>query len=325
MGPTAAIILAAGKSTRMKSDLPKVLHPVCGRPMLSFVLGACRLAGVDRLFVVVGHGRELVRQAFDSDGEDLTWVHQVEQKGTGHAVLACHSAVGDGFANVLVVAGDMPLIRRETLSELLAARESTGDALAIATTTLEDPSGYGRILRDVNGQLLGICEHRNCTPEQRAIREVNPSYYCFAGDRVFSALERVQPDSASNEIYITEAIRVFREEGERVSAKVSVPAQDAMGINSRLDLAAVGRVMQDRIQASLMSEGVTIVDPDNTWIEANVTIGRDSVVHPFSYIGAGATIGAGCRIGPFAHLSGDETLEDGAVVGGSLANGVVSR
>lgn len=309
----------------MKSDLPKVLHPVCGRPMLSFVLSACRLAGVDRLFVVVGHGRELVRQAFETDGDDITWVHQVEQKGTGHAVLACQSEVGSGFANVLVVAGDMPLIRRETLSELLSTRESTGGALSIATTTLDEPSGYGRIIRDVNGQLLGICEHRNCTPEQRAIREVNPSYYCFAGDRVFAALERVEPDSASNEIYITEAIRVLREQGEPVSAKVSVPAQDAMGINSRLDLAAVGRVMQDRIQAALMSEGVTIVDPDNTWIEANVSIGRDTVVYPFSYIGSGATIGAGCRIGPFAHLVGDETIEDGAVLYGSLVNGAVSR
>lgn len=314
MPQTAAVILAAGKSTRMKSDLPKVLHEVCGRPMLNFVIQACRLAGIDRLLVVVGHGRERVIQAFEGDAADITWVHQTEQKGTGHAVLCCREHLKGDIGSVLVIAGDMPLIRRETLSELLTTREKTGDAVTMATTVLEDPTGYGRIVRDGKGNLEAIVEHKNCTPEQRRITEVNPSYYCFDGRRMVRALERVQADPGSAEIYVTEAIRVLRESGEGASALVSVPAEDAMGVNSRLDLASIGRAMQDRIQLALMSEGTTIVDPDNTWIDADVAIGRDTTVYPFTFIGAGSTIGSGCRIGPFGWVAPGETIEDGAVV-----------
>lgn len=321
MPETAAIILAAGKSTRMKSDMPKVLHEICGRPMLSYVLKACRSAGVDRLLVVVGHGRELVTQTFDGDAGGIIWVHQAEQKGTGHAVLCCRDALAGDIGSVLVIAGDMPLIRRETLSDLLSARERAGDAVTIATTVLSDPTGYGRILRDAKGNLEAIVEHRHCSVDQRNISEVNPSYYCFEGKRLISALRAVEPDPASGEIYITEAIRVLRSEKLGVSAVVSVPAEDAMGINSRLDLATVTRAMQDRIQFELMSEGVTIVDPDNTWIEADVTIGRDTVIQPFTFIGAGASIGAGCRLGPFATIGNGEIVEDGAAVGAALPSG----
>jgi bifunctional UDP-N-acetylglucosamine pyrophosphorylase/glucosamine-1-phosphate N-acetyltransferase len=322
MPETAAIILAAGKSTRMKSDLPKVLHEICGRPMLSFVLRACRLAGVDRLLVVVGHGREKVVQAFEGESGDITWVYQGEQKGTGHAVLCCREALGNDAGSVLVIAGDMPLIRRETLAELLAHRERSGDAVTIATTNLADPTGYGRIIRDAQGRLEGIIEHRHCTPEQRAIAEVNPSYYCFDAKLMMSALRDVQPDSAAGEIFITEAIRILKSKGHGVSAQVSAPAEDAMGINSRLDLATVGRAMQDRIQYELMAEGVTIVDPDNTWIEVDAVVGRDTVIQPFSFIGAAASIGTGCRIGPFATIGSAEVVDDGAVVGPALPGGV---
>ncbi len=313
---TAAIILAAGKSTRMKSDSPKVLHEICGRPMLAYVLSACRLAGIERLIVVVGHGRAKVMEAFASD-HDISWVHQAEQKGTGHAVTCCKEALANFEGSVLVIAGDMPLVRREALAELLGEREETSDALTIATTELDDPTGYGRIIRDAEGKLQAIVEHRDCNEEQRGIHEVNPSYYCFDARKMFAALERVSPASGSGEYYITDAIRILREQGERVSAHVMVPAEDALGINSRLDLADVSRVMQDRIQVALLGGGVTIVDPDNTWIEAEASIGRDTVVYPFSFIGAGAVIGEECRVGPFAYVKADETVASGAAVGPS--------
>lgn len=312
----AAIILAAGKSTRMKSDSPKVLHEICGRPMLAYVLTACRLAGIEKLVVVVGHGRSQVMEAFGAD-KDITWVHQTEQKGTGHAVICCKDAMADVEGSVLVIAGDMPLVRREALAELLGEREETGDALTIATTELDDPTGYGRIIRDGEGKLQAIAEHRDCNEEQRAIHEVNPSYYCFDAKKMFAALDRVTPASGSGEFYITDAIHILREQGERVSAHVMVPAEDALGINSRLDLADVSRVMQDRIQVALLSGGVTIVDPDNTWIEADATVGRDTVIYPFSFIGAGAVIGSDCRIGPFGLVQADETVAAGATVGPS--------
>jgi bifunctional UDP-N-acetylglucosamine pyrophosphorylase/glucosamine-1-phosphate N-acetyltransferase len=310
---TAAIILAAGKSTRMKTELPKVLHEICGQPMLAYVLAACRDAGVDRLLVVVGHGKQEVVAHF-SGQSDVRWVEQTEQKGTGHAVLCCREALLDFDGGVLVIAGDMPLVRRETLAHLLETRRNCGDGVVIATTVLEDPEGYGRIVRDETGRLQAIVEDRDCTPEQKKIREVNPSYYCFDCRRMLEALERVRPDNVKGEYYITDAVHILRDLGGGASAIEAVPAEDAMGINSRLDLALVGRTMQDRIQLALMQEGVTIVDPDNTWIEAGVSIGRETVVYPFTFIGAGAAVGERCRIGPFARIAPQTTVGDDAVV-----------
>ena len=320
MSDAAAIILAAGQSTRMKSDAPKVLHPVCGRPMLSYVLSACRLAGLDRLIVVVGHGKDEVISAFEGEG-DITWVEQSAQKGTGHAVQCCRDALRTFDGSVLVIAGDMPLVRRETLAHLLESRARTGAGLAMATTTLGDPTGYGRIVRDASGALEAIVEDRNCTDAQRKIREVNPSYYCFDAKALFEALERIQCDPGKGEYFLTDTVEALRALGREVSTVVEVPSEDAAGINSRLDLASVGRMMQDRIQLALMADGVTIVDPDNTWIEADVVVGANTTIFPFSFLGAGTTVGEGCRIGPFAHLEPGAAVEDGVEIAPLAANG----
>ncbi len=287
--------------------------------MLAYVLNACRLAGVDRLVVVVGFGKELVMERFSSETE-LTWVEQTEQRGTGHAVVCCRDALRNFDGTVLVIAGDMPLVQRRTLSELVDLRDETGDAATIATTELDDPAGYGRILRDASGRLEGIVEDRDCSPEQRAIHEVNPSYYCFDAKRLFAALDKVQPSASKGEYYLTDAIRILRSQGHGVSAGVQVPPEDAMGINSRIDLAVVGRAMQDRLQSALMEGGVTIVDPDNTWIEADAAVGRDSVILPFTFVGGGATIGSGCRIGPFAWIAAGDVIGDRESVSGMVGN-----
>lgn len=323
MEETAAIVLAAGKSTRMKSDLPKVLHEVCGRPMLAYVLDACRDAGVDRLFVVVGYGKNQVIGRFEGV-PDVVWVEQKDQKGTGHAVQCCRDGLSDFLGGVLVIAGDMPLVRRETLASLIETRQASADAVSIATTFLDDPTGYGRIVRDAEGRLEAIVEHADCTLEQRDINEVNPSYYCFDAQRLFAALDQVRPAAGKGEYYITDAVGILRRSGHGVSATVTVPAEDATGINSRLDLAMVNRMMQDRIQFALMSDGVTIVDPDNTWIESDASVGRDTTVYPFTVIHTGASIGKGCRIGPFARIAGDETVADGAFVGPSQGVGATT-
>ena len=323
MSKTAAIVLAAGKSTRMKSDLAKVLHEVCGRPMLSHSLSACRLAGVDRLIVVVGHGRDEVIGRCES-GRDATWVAQHEQRGTGHAVICCRETLQDFVGSVLVVAGDMPLVRRETLAGLIELREDSGDAVTLATTMLDEPSGYGRIVRDTHGQLTAIVEDRDCSSEQREICEVNPSYYCFDKERLFEAMDKVRPAEKSGEYYVTDAVRILHEAGHGVSARIVVAPEEAMGVNSRLDLATVNRMMQDRIQLELMNEGVTIVDPDNTWIESDVSVGRDTIIFPFSAIGVGAAIGEGCRIGPCARVGVGEVVEDGTTVGPTGYSGVTA-
>ncbi len=313
----AAIVLAAGKSTRMQSELPKVLHEVCGRPMLAYVLSACRLSGVDKILVVVGHEKERVVERFAAD-RDLVFIEQDEQRGTGHAVMCCREALAGFEGSVLVVAGDMPLVRRETLSDLVDVRVERGDALTIATTELDDPTGYGRIVRDARGDLVSIVEHRDCTETQLAINEVNVSYYCFESSRLMNGLSRLKPNASKGEFYLTDLVRMFRDEGSKVSAEVKVPPADALGINSRLDLAMVSRAMQDRFQRALLNDGVSIVDPDNTWVEADVSVGTDTVIYPFSFIGQGATIGEGCRVGPFAHVKPGENCEDGSVVGPSM-------
>lgn len=323
LSKTAAIILAAGKSTRMKSDLPKVLHEVCGQPMLAYVISACRLAGADRLLVVVGYGRQEVQQRFESS-KDITWVFQDKQKGTGHAVLCCREALKDFTGSIMVIAGDMPLVRREPLARLIETRKRLGDALSMATTILDDPSGYGRIVRDDHGELDLIVEDRDCTPSQQEIHEVNPSYYCFDSVRLFEALENVKESAGSGEYYLTDVVGIMKREGHAVSAKVNVPREDALGINSRLDLAMVNRVMQDRIQLRMMNDGVTIIDPDNTWIEADVTVGKETVIGPFSLIATKAIIGERCRIGPFARVEAGQMVEEGSIIGPTMAHGVSS-
>lgn len=317
MGEVAAIVLAAGKSTRMRSELPKVLHEVCGRPMLAYVLSACRLSGVDRILVVVGHEKEKVVERFSAD-RDLVFVEQAEQRGTGHAVMCCREELAGFEGSVLVVAGDMPLVRRETLADLVDVRVERGDALTIATTELDDPTGYGRIVRDSEGELVSIVEHRDCTDDQLAIAEVNVSYYCYESGKLLDGLARLTPNASKGEYYLTDLVGMFRQAGDRVSAVVKVQPGDSLGINSRLDLAMVSRAMQDRFQRALLNDGVSIVDPDNTWIEADVSVGTDTVIYPFSFIGQGATIGEGCRVGPFAHVKPGENCEDGAVVGPSV-------
>lgn len=316
--PTAAIILAAGKSTRMKSDLPKVMHEVCGRPMLAYVLDACAAAGLQRIIVVVGHQKQIVLEAFGGR-RDLTYVEQTEQRGTGHAVLMARDALRDFQGDVFVIAGDMPMIRAGTLRELRETHVQAQAAASIATTVLEEPFGYGRIVRDTRGEFLAIVEERDCTDAQRQIKEVNPSYYLFDRAALFDALQSVRPDNAKKEYYLTDVLRILREQGRRVVAQTSVPPADATGINSRADLAEVSRLMQARLQGAIMDSGVTIIAPALTWIEAGASIGPEAVIHPYTWIGSGAQIGARCRIGPFAVVARDARIGDDGIVCGHAA------
>jgi bifunctional UDP-N-acetylglucosamine pyrophosphorylase/glucosamine-1-phosphate N-acetyltransferase len=312
--PTVGIILAAGKGTRMNTDLPKVLHEVCGRPMLAFVVDACREAGIDQLYIIVGYKKERVIEEF-KDVPNITWVEQAEQKGTGHAVMCCQPYLKDFDGDCVILCGDGPLIRSQTLKELLTKHDQENSSATLATAILDEPSGYGRIVRDTYGNLQGIVEHSDCNTEQRRIQEVNPSYYCFDWKTLDWSLDRITPQNVKNEYYLTDALSLMIRNGKKAIAITAVPQEDVLSINSRRQLAEVSRVMQERIQEELMNDGVTIVDPANTWIDARARIGRDTVINPFTYIHGNVKIGRDCRIGPFAYLRDGTALEDDVVLG----------
>jgi bifunctional UDP-N-acetylglucosamine pyrophosphorylase/glucosamine-1-phosphate N-acetyltransferase len=311
---TIGIILAAGKGTRMITDLPKVLHEVCGRPMLAFVIDSCRAAGIEHLYVIVGYGKDKVIEQF-KDAPDITWVEQKEQKGTGHAVMCCQPYLKNFDGNCVILCGDGPLIRTQTLTELLEKHNHEKSSATLATSILNDPTGYGRIVRDSYGNLQGIVEHSDCTAEQKKIQEVNPSYYCFDWKDLDWALERITPSNVKKEYYLTDALSVLIKSGKKAIAITAVPPQDVLSINSRHQLADVSKLMQRRIQDELMNKGVTIVDPPNTWVDARAQIGQDTVINPFTCIQGQVKIGRNCRVGPFAYLRDGTVLEDDVILG----------
>jgi len=314
MAEKVAIILAAGVSMRMNTQLPKVLHEVCGRPMLAYVLDACRQIGVEKIYVVVGYGNEQVRERF-GDASDVVWVRQFRQEGTAHAVLCCREHLNDFEGETLVLCGDGPLVRAETLKTLFEKHEAERPAATLATVVLDEPSGYGRIIRDASGNIQGIVEDSDCTSEQLAIKEVNPSYYLFNNKVLFEAVQDVKPDNVKKEYYLTDVVSRIIATGHKVLAVTVVRPDEARGINSRAQLSVASKIMQRRIQRELMDNGVTIVDPDNTWIDIRAQIGQDTVIEPFTYIHGEVKIGQGCRIGPFAYLRDGTVLKDDVVLG----------
>jgi len=312
MADRIAIILAAGESTRMNTKLPKVLHEVCGRPMLAYVLDACREVAVSKILVVVGYNKDQVIERY-KDCDDIVFVEQDEQKGTAHAVMCCKEHIAGFEGQVLVLCGDGPLIRSEMLKTLVEKHASEMSAATLATSIFDDPMGYGRIVRDSYGNIQGIVEDKDCTDQQRRIKEINPSYYCFDAPVLLEALDKITPDNAKNEYYLTDALHVIIHTGHKVMAVTAVAAQDALGVNDREQLSRAGKIMQRRIQRRLMNAGVTIVDPDNTWIDARALIGPDTVIGPFTYIHGQVEIGRNCRVGPFAYLRDGTVLKDNIV------------
>lgn len=240
----AAVILAAGKGTRMGGDLPKVCHEVGGQPMVRIVVEACRRAGCGLIVVVVGYRQELVRAALA--GEGVVFSVQDEQLGTGHAVMCAESALAGHDGEVFVLCGDGPLIRASTLDAVLDRHRSSGASATLATSVIDNPEGYGRIVRDAHGRFEAIVEQKHLTPAQRSIREVNPSYYCFERAALFEALRRVERNERSGEYYVTDVPRLLLDAGRRVEVIDAVPAEDVLSINTPTDLAMVDRIYRER-------------------------------------------------------------------------------
>ncbi len=339
------VILAAGKGTRMKSTLPKVLHQVAGKPMVELVLDTALAAGVDQVVTVVGYGGDQVAKQL---GQRSAIARQAEQLGTGHAILMAEDQLGDQDGMTLIASGDAPLFTVETFNKLFEMHEKAGNAVTVLTAEAPNPYGYGRIVRDALGNVIRIVEQKDATPAEQALTEVNTGVYVFNNRLLFESLHEVTNDNAQGEYYLPDTLEILRTQGYTVGAYKMADFDESMGVNDRIALAQANRVMRQRINQYHMANGVTLVDPVNTYIDQDVQIGQDTVIEPnvsllgHTKIGARVTITAGSRlvntrvedaaqidashmedayvgegatVGPYAHLRPKAHLAEGAHAG----------
>ncbi len=299
MANLTAVILAAGKGTRMKSKLPKVLHKVGGHPMLEHVMDAAEAAGCRDNVVVIGHGAELVRELVGSRARIAL---QAEQLGTGHAVLQAADTLKDFTGTVMILCGDTPLLEAEELKKFYAEHVKSGAAATVMSAMMEDPFGYGRILRDDNGDVAGIVEQKDASEEQKLIKEINTGNYCVEAPLLFEVLRTLGNNNAQGEYYLTDVLAKLRAMGKKVGGVVTADSEMIMGVNSRRQLAEAESVMRRRILEKLMDEGVTVMDPASTFIEKSVKIAPDTIIYPYTWLQGETVIGEDCEIGPNVRL-----------------------
>jgi len=311
MKNTAAIVLAAGRGTRMKSSTPKVLHRLQSRPLLSSVLEALKGAGIDRQILVLGHKDKAVKSVFP--GREI--VIQKKLLGSGDAVKSAKAALSAFKGEVLVICGDTPLIRRETIKKLMTEQKNSGASCTLLTAKLANPAGYGRILRDDAGNIQRIVEEKNASIYEEVIEEINVGCYSFNKKDLFSSLEKLKMDAKKKEYYLTDVIEMLAEENKKISSILCENPEEAIGINSRLDLARANAIIKGRTLEALMTEGVTVVDPNSTFVNAGARIGRDTVIEPHTIIENGVTIGENCHIGPFARIREKTKIADNVKIG----------
>lgn len=312
---SAAIVLAAGAGTRMKSKKPKVAHEVLGKPMVRWVVDAARSAGLTRIVTVVGHERDQVIPLVEADCEIA---EQYVRRGTADAVNSCRDQLGDFAGSVVVLSGDCPLITPATIRKLVQTREESDAAVVVLTMNLDDPSGYGRIVRDEAGEVECIVEQKDATPEQAAIRECNSGFYCFDGKALFDALLKVSNDNAQGEFYLTDVLGICREAGRKVLALATDDPIECLGVNSRVQLAAATKHLQRRINTALMEEGVTMTDPDTVWVGPDAKVARDVELLPMTFLYGHTSVGEGSIIGPNTRLI-DTAVGRGCVVDETVA------
>lgn len=294
-----SIILAAGEGTRMKSDIPKTLHKVCGKEMIRYVIEAAKDSGIEKNIVVLGHGKEKVGHNI----EDMNVV-TVEQPigegapyGTGYAVMSAQDYINDDDTAVILV-GDGPLIRKETLKSFMKYHEENCFAASIMTAYLDNPRGYGRIVRNEDSSIMNIVEEKDASEEIKIINEINTGIYCFSGKLLKYALGKIDTNNSQGEYYLTDTIKVLNNEGFKIGGWVLDDSTDIKAVNDRVQLAEVNKIMQDRINKKLMLSGVTIINPENTIIEDSVSIGNDTVIYPGTVLEGKTVIGSHCTIGP---------------------------
>ena len=345
------LILAAGLGSRMKSRVAKVLHKLQGRSLVAHVCRTAALLEPRRTYVVVGHQAEGVRTAVDQElgHEQASFVNQTEQRGTGDAVMAARNALAGANSTVLILSGDVPLVRAETLRALIAKHLDEKASCTVLSVRLENPTGYGRVVRDEAGKFLKIIEQKDATEDERQIREINAGIYCFDSEKLFRALERVRPTNSQGEYYLTDVPGILRDDGEQVTVYQHADAREVSGVNTRAELAEFENLLRRSAVRRLLDSGVTFIDPAHAYVSREAQVGRDSIIHPDVHIEGNSIIGEECEIqsgsritnsrlgnrvtikdhcvivdseiaddcavGPFAHLRMNARMEERAVVG----------
>ena len=313
----AAVILAAGEGKRMKSKNSKVTHMVCGKPLVKWVHRAAKEAGVSDSIIVIGHKAEQVKACM---GEDAVYALQEEQLGTGHAVMKCESFLKGKSGTVMVLYGDTPLITSDTLSETIKIHNSNNNTATVITAELADPTGYGRIIRDSKGQLKKIVEQKDASEEELRIHEINSGMYCFDIEHLLSALQKLTNNNNQGEYYLTDTLEILISEGHKVGIYKTQNTDDILGINDKVQLYTAEKIMKKRINEGFMRNGVTLIDPETSYIDADARIGRDTVVYPNTIIEGSTVIGEDCVIGPNSRIV-ESTVEDSS----EIANSVVLK
>ena len=309
-----SVILAAGKGTRMKSDIPKVLHKIFEKPLLGYVLDSVKDITTEN-FVIVGHHAEEVKEYVEKNYNNAKTVLQTPQLGTGHAVSMVCPYLEDYSGQILILCGDTPLITSETLKKFVEYHNSNNSDLTVMSTIFENPANYGRIIREQDGSLKCIVEEKDATLEEKAVKEVNAGIYILNWAKVKPAFSQLTSNNAQGEYYLTDIISWGKNNGLKVNAFILENSDEIYGINSRKNLAEASKIMNTRKLNSLMDSGVTIIDPNSTWISEDTEIGSDTTIYPFTYIEGKNQIGKNCKIGPCAHLRGDVAIDDNCKIG----------
>ena len=309
-----SVILAAGKGTRMKSDIPKVLHKIFEKPLLGYVLGSVKDITTEN-FVIVGHHAEEVQEYVEKNYQSAKTVLQTPQLGTGHAVSMVCPYLEDYSGQILILCGDTPLITSETLKKFVEYHNSNNSDLTVMSTIFENPANYGRIIREQDGSLKCIVEEKDATLEEKAVKEVNAGIYILNWSKVKPAFSQLTSNNAQGEYYLTDIISWGKNNGLKVNAFILENSDEIYGINSRKNLAEASKIMNTRKLNALMDSGVTIIDPNSTWISEDTEIGSDTTIYPFTYIEGENKIGKNCKIGPCAHLRGGVEIEDNCKIG----------
>lgn len=317
-----AVILAAGEGKRMKSDKSKVVHEVCGKPLIQWATGAALQAGIENRVVVVGHRAEQVKACL---GDGVQYVLQEEQLGTGHAVMMAEAFLHGKEGQAVILYGDMPLVRPETIAGVVELHKKQGNAATVITADLLNPSGYGRIVRDGGNHVAKIVEHKDASPMEREIREINTGIYCFNIPELLTALKELDNSNSQGEYYLTDTFEILIKKGLKVGAMKVEDSNEILGINDRVQLAEAAQVLRKRILERHMRAGVTIMDPGTTYIDAEVEIGMDTIVYPGTILEGRTVIGRDCILGPNSRIVSSEVGNGSEVNNSAMTKSTVGE